>query len=124
MRYFLKKFIAELVTVIAFVVAGTWIAYWNLVNIGPFWDAQKFWSVALMICWTAVSFGYYHQGWIIHRDQSTEHVSKILPVTVLLVQCILFVKGIFYHDWSLVVGAVLVNSGVIFYLYQIWQAKK
>ena len=120
----LRKFIAELIGVVMFVVAGTWIVYFYLADVGSFWDSQRFWSMALMLCWTVVALGYYHQGWLIHRDRSANHVSKILPLTVVLVQCILFVKGIYYHDWSLVIGAVLVNSGVTFNLYQIWQAKK
>lgn len=120
----MKKFFTELIVVIIVVVLGTWIVYWYLADVGSFWSAQHFWSLALMVCWTVVALGYYHQGWIIHRDRSAKHVSKILPATVVLVQCILFVKGIYYKDWSLVIGAVLVNSGVIFNLYQIWHTRK
>ena len=37
---------------------------------------------------------------------------------------ILFIKGVFFNDWSLVFGALIVNSGVVFCLYQIGKRKK
>ncbi len=82
-----------------------------------------FWSVILAFGWIVVSLGYYHQGWLVHKSKSAEHVSVVLPIAVFLVQCILFVKGIYYHDWSLILGAIMVNSGVIFSLYQIVRVK-
>lgn len=76
-----------------------------------------------MAGWVIVSLGYFHQGWLVHSGKNAEHVSIVLPVAVFSVQCILFVKGIFYGDWSLIYGAVIVNSGVVFSLYQIIKAR-
>jgi len=77
----------------------------------------------LALGWVIVSLGYYHQGWLVHKSKSAEHVSIVLPVAVFMVQCILFVKGIYYKDWSLILGAVMVNSGVVFSLYQIIKSR-
>ena len=77
----------------------------------------------MVVCWGIVAVGYYHQGWLIHLRKSSQGVSAFLPIAVFLVQCILFVKGIYYHDWALIFGAVTVNSGVVFDLYQIWKVR-
>ena len=76
-----------------------------------------------MLGWIIVSAGYYHQGWLVRKDHSSAHVSLVLPVAVFFVQCILFVKGIYFDDWSLVAGAVLVNSGVCFSIYNIIKSR-
>ena len=106
-----------------FVCISTIVVYWRLAGFSVFWDSQFLWSAGLAIGWVIVSLGYYHQGWIVHTSKSAEHVSIVLPMAVFVVQCILFVKGIYYNDWSLIVGAVMVNSGVIFSLYQILKAR-
>lgn len=120
----MRKIYWELLGTVIFVVGGTVFAYGRLAGVGNFWKEQQFWSVALIVCWVIVAFGYYHQGWKIHHDHSAAHVSIVLPMAVFVVQCILFVKGIYYRDWSLIAGAVLVNSGVVFSIYQILRAKR
>lgn len=75
-----------------------------------------------MICWTIVALGYYHQGWLLSTGKNPNGVSQILPIAVFFVQCILFVKGIYYHDWSLIYGALIVNSGVAYSLYHLAKA--
>lgn len=116
----MKKFF-EIIGVLTFVVGGTYLAYNGLADIPTFWQSQTFWSVVLIIGWVVVSFGYFHQGWLVHRDHSSAHVSIILPATVFVVQCVLFIKGVYYTDWSLIGGAILVNSGVVFSLYNIFK---
>jgi uncharacterized protein with PQ loop repeat len=115
----MKRLYWEILFVILFVVGGTIVVYNQLIDLSSFWDSQSFWSTALMICWAVVTFGYYHQGWLVHEAKSSAHVSIVLPITVFFAQCILFVKGVYYQDYALMVGAVLVNSGVVFNLYQI-----
>lgn len=102
-----------------FVAFSTVFIFGRLAMFPNFWNSQVFWSSVLALGWVIVSLGYYHQGWIVHTSKSSEHVSIVLPIAVFVVQCILFVKGIFYDDWSLITGAVMVNSGVVFNLYQI-----
>jgi len=104
----------------------TFFTYGYLSRFPSFWNAQSVWSVALMVCWTIVAIGYFHQGWLVrvHNQDHAHDVSIILPIAVFIVQCILFVKGIFYGDWSLVLGAVVVNSGVIFSLMNILRARR
>ena len=102
-----------------FVLAGTYVAYTALSQVPNFWSEQNLWSGGLLICWFVVALGYWNQGSIIHKAKSATHVSMVLPFAVFVVQCILFVKGIYYHDMSLVAGALLVNSAVSFDLYQI-----
>lgn len=116
----MKKFF-EIIGVLTFVIGGTYLAYSGLADIPAFWQSQFFWSVVLIVGWVVVSFGYFHQGWLVHRDHSSAHVSIILPATVFVVQCVLFIKGVYYGDWSLIAGAVLVNSGVVFSLYNIFK---
>lgn len=116
-----KRLILEIVLVTLFVVVATFVIYSKLAGIPLFWSSQFFWSLGLIVCWMIVSAGYFNQGSIIHRSQSSANVSHFLPMAVFTVQCILFVKGIYYHDWSLIGGAVIVNSGVLFTLYQIWK---
>ncbi len=115
----MKKTLLEIILSAALVFIPTLIIYSQLAGFSSFWNAQFIWSAALAVCWALVAFGYYHQGWLIHKRGSARGVSAILPITVFFVQCILFVKGIYYKDWSLVWGAVVVNSGVFFSLYQI-----
>lgn len=115
----MKKIYLEIVVVILFVTFGTIFTYSQLANVAFFWNNQLAWSFALIILWSFVSAGYFHQGWIIHIAKSCTNVSLMLPITVFIVQCILFVKGIYYHDWSLIIGAIIVNSGVTFNIWQI-----
>ena len=114
-----KKIYIEILVAMMFVFAGTYFVYGRLSPVSEFWGAQTFWSALLIICWVAVALGYYHQGWKIHKRRDSDEVSLFLPCTVFVVQCVLFVKGIYYNDWSLVWGAIVVNSGVLFSLYQI-----
>lgn len=115
----MKKLHLEILLATLFVILATIFTYDQLAHVSNFWNGQKIWSVALVLCWAVVSTGYFHQGWVVHKAQSATHVSLMLPCAVFVVQCILFVKGIYYHDWSLITGAVMVNSGVIFSLWQI-----
>lgn len=120
----MKKIFLEILLSILFVVFSTIFVYGRLAGFNVFWNSQFIWSIILAIGWVIVSLGYYNQGWIIHNSKSSLHVSVVLPIAVFVVQCILFIKGIYYHDWSLIVGAVLVNSGVVFSLYNIIKFKK
>lgn len=106
-----------------FVFFGTVLMYGGLERFVDFWDAQNTWSVILAFGWMIVSAGYYHQGWMVHKGHTAIHVSAVLPSAVFVVQCILFIKGVYFGDWSLMFGAVVVNSGVVFSLYQIMKAK-
>ena len=115
----MKKIHWEILFSALLVAFGTLFTYGRLSGFSIFWNSQLLWSVALSVGWVVVALGYYHQGWLVHTSKSAEHVSIVLPVAVFIVQCILFVKGIFYNDWSLITGAVMVNSGVAFSLYQI-----
>lgn len=115
----MKRLYWEILFGLIFVLGGTFIAYNLLSGIEGFWSAQQTWNLALIVCWIVVAFGYWRQGWIVHKSKSSTHVSILLPSTVFVVQCILFVKGIFYHDFALVTGALLVNSAVVFNLYQL-----
>ncbi len=119
----MRKVFLEIGTSLVFVLLGTFVAYTYLSGTNGFWDAQTVWSTVLVVGWMIVSLGYYRQGWIVHMSKSATHVSLALPIAVFFVQCILFVKGIFYHDWSLVAGALIVNSGVSFSLYHIIKAR-
>jgi hypothetical protein len=120
----MKKIYWEILASIVFVLGGTVVVYGQLKHFPIFWDAQSVWSVILIIGWIVVALGYYHQGWMVHKGHSAIHVSAWLPTTVFFVQCVLFVKGIFFHDWSLIFGALIVNSGVVFSLYHIFEAKR
>ncbi|MDD5068144.1 MAG: hypothetical protein PHS53_02985 [Candidatus Pacebacteria bacterium] len=119
----MKKIHAEIALSALFVVLGTLFAYTRLVGFNIFWNSQVVWSIVLAIGWVIVAIGYYNQGWIVHKAKSADHVSVVLPIAVFIVQCVLFVKGIYYHDWSLIAGAVMVNSGVVFSLYQILKVR-
>ncbi|MDO8474496.1 MAG: hypothetical protein Q7S62_03080 [bacterium] len=119
----MKKLLIE-ITLSAVIVFGlTFIAYNFLAGISPFWNTQFIWSVVLAVGWAIVAAGYYHQGWLVYTQKSSANVSIVLPIAVFFIQCVLFVKGIYYQDWSLVWGAVIVNSGVVFSLYQIMRQK-
>ena len=120
----MKKVHIEILLASLGVTLPTYFIYRALSGYSAFWNAQKFWSLALIACWAIVAYGYYNQGSLVHEAKSASHVSIILPITVFFVQCILFVKGIYYRDYALVGGAVLVNSGVLFSLYQIWRFKR
>jgi hypothetical protein len=115
----MKRIHWEILFGAGFVLIGTFVAYRLLSGFGSFWTAQTFWSAVLVACWVVVALGYWRQGSIIHKAKSATHVSLALPSAVFLVQCILFVKGIYYQDIALVIGAVLVNSAVVFDIYQI-----
>lgn len=120
----MKKIYIEILLTALFVLIGTYIVYGRLENLGVFWSAQMLWSAILMVGWVIVAAGYYHQGWLVHKGHTAIHVSAVLPSAVFVVQCILFIKGIYFDDWSLIFGAIIVNSGVVFSLYQILKAKK
>ena len=115
----MKKLFWEILGSAVFVSFATLFLYGRLSGIVLFWDAQFLWSMVLAVGWVIVSLGYYHQGHMVHVNKSAANVSIVLPIAVFIVQCVLFIKGIFYNDWSLITGAVMVNSGVIFNLYQI-----
>lgn len=115
----MKKIYIEILFIILFVVFGTIFTYSKLANISFFWNSQLIWSAILIVCWAIVSAGYFHQGWTIHKSQSCANVSLMLPIAVFIVQCILFIKGVYYGDWSLIIGAIIVNLGVTFNLSQI-----
>ncbi len=119
----MKKIYAEIIASIVFVVLSTIFVYGRLAGFAVFWNSQFIWSAVLILGWIIVAIGYYNQGWLVHTSKSAEHVSLVLPISVFIVQCILFVKGIYYSDWSLCAGAVMVNSGVVFSLYQIIKIK-
>ena len=119
----MKKIHFEIVVSVLFVFVSTFFVYKYLSSFSVFWNSQIFWSTILALGWVVVSLGYFNQGWLVHKSKSAEHVSVVLPIAVFIVQCILFVKGIFYNDWSLVSGAIMVNSGVVFSLYQIFKAR-
>lgn len=120
----MKKLITEIVISIALVLVPTFFIYKQLSSVDYFWDTQLAWSIALIICWIIVAIGYYHQGWLIRKERNSQDVSLILPIAVFFVQCILFVKGVYYKDMSLILGAILVNSGVLFSLFNILKFKK
>ncbi len=119
----MKKMYFEVVGVMVILVFLTLTFYDKLAHTASFWNSQFLWSSILSIGWIIVALGYYNQGWIIHENKSSRNVSVVLPISVLVVQCVLFVKGIFYHDWSLIAGAIMVNSGVLFNLYQIFKTR-
>ncbi|HXF44414.1 MAG TPA: hypothetical protein VNK70_03055 [Candidatus Paceibacterota bacterium] len=118
------KVVIEIILSIAAVLVPTFLIYGELAGFDGFWDAQNLWSVALITLWTIVALGYYHQGWLVHKKQKADEVSIVLPLAVFFVQCVLFVKGIYYGDWSLAGGALIVNSGVFFSLYNILKVRR
>ncbi len=115
----MRKIHLEILAAVLFVFGCTAFFYNNLANISTFWNAQNTWSAVLIVGWILVSIGYYHQGFMVRSGKTTIAVSLALPIIVFIVQCVLFVKGIYYHDYSLIFGAVVVNSGVVFNIYQI-----
>ncbi len=119
----MKKLYVEILASTLFVALSTLFVYNQLATFSLFWDSQTLWNVALSVGWVIVSLGYFNQGWLVRESKSAKQVSIVLPSAVFVVQCILFVKGIYYHDWSLITGAVMVNSGVVFSLYQILKAR-
>lgn len=119
----MKKVHFEILFSVLFVIVSTVFIYQKLIGFQDFWNSQVFWSTLLSFGWVIVSIGYFHQGWLVHHNRNAKDVSLILPCTVFFVQCILFVKGIYHDDWSLILGAILVNSGVVFSLYNILKVK-
>ena len=120
----MKKFIIEFFVSVLIILIPTFVVYYFLKGVPSFWEEQFLWSVVLAIGWVIVAAGYYHQGWLVHRTGNSADVSIVLPATVFFVQCVLFVKGIHYNDWSLVWGALVVNSGVVFSSYNILKSRK
>ncbi|MEJ0021775.1 MAG: hypothetical protein WDN47_04340 [Candidatus Doudnabacteria bacterium] len=118
----MKRLYWEILFGALFVLAGSFLAYRFLSGYSAFWTAQKLWSLILVVGYVFVAGGYWRQGAIIHRAKNATNVSLILPSAVFVVQCIIFVKGIYYHDAALVTGAILVNSAVVFDIYQIIRA--
>lgn len=119
-----KKLVFEIILSLGFVLIPTYFIYKYLKQFSYFWDAQNIWSLVLAVGWIIVSFGYFHQGFLVHKNHSAKGVSVWLPTAVFFIQCILFIKGIYYKDWSLIWGALVVNSGVTFSLYHILKNKK
>lgn len=119
----MRKIILEILASAIIVLVPTLFVYKKLAGIESFWNAQFLWSAGLAFGWVVVAAGYYHQGWLVKSLKKSKDVSIVLPIAVFFVQCILFVKGIYYRDWSLVWGALMVNSGVIFSLSQIIKVK-
>ncbi len=119
----MKKIYIEILAALIFVVLCTAFIYNRLSTFGSFWNAQFMWSVILALGWIMVSIGYYHQGSMVRNGKNAANVSLALPTIVFIVQCILFVKGIYYGDWSLIFGAIVVNSGVVFNIYQITRVR-
>jgi len=117
----MKKVHLEVFLAILFVAVSTAFVYGRLVDVRIFWNSQTAWSAILMAGWIIVALGYFHQGLLVRSGHSASHVSALLPSAVFIVQCVLFVKGIYYEDWSLIFGAVVVNTGVVFSLYQIFK---
>ncbi len=114
-----KKIFLEILLTAALVLVPTYFVYNYLLDRQGFWNTQTIWSIILACGWLVVSLGYYNQGSLVHASKSAKNVSVFLPIAVFFIQCVLFVKGIHYKDWSLVWGALVVNSGVTFNLYQI-----
>jgi hypothetical protein len=117
----MKRVHFEVFLAIVSVVGGTLFTYHLLSGKPNFWNQQNFWNSVLLICWAVVMMGYFRQGWLVHKAKSSKNISLFLPIVVFFVQCILFVKGIYYHDVALIFGAVMVNSGAIFNAYQIFR---
>lgn len=115
----MKRVHWEVLLITLFVALATFFISHKLSPLGFFWSAQNLWSIVLAIGWVMVALGYYHQGYMVYKSNNSDHVSLVLPCAVFVVQCVLFVKGVFYNDWSLMAGAVTVNSGVLFSIYQI-----
>ncbi len=120
----MRKLHWEIILIVLFIAGGTILVSSLLLTIPEFWTAQKIWSLALITCWIAVAVGYWRQGALIHKAKSATHVSLLLPCVVFAAQCILFIKGVYYHDLGLIIGAVLVNSAVVFDLSQIFRYQK
>jgi len=120
----MSKIFKEILITVLFVALSTFLFYGYLAGIHKFWDAQFIWSAVLALGWVVVALGYFHQGWKVHKMSDASEVSIVLPIAVFVVQCVLFIKGIFYGDWSLVAGALMVNSGVVFNIYQIIRVGK
>lgn len=123
-NFLMKKIMLGIFLSVVIVVISTFFVYSHLRWFPLFWNTQSVWSAILALCWILVAAGYYHQGWLVHKEHTSKDVSLVLPCTVFIVQCILFVKGIHYHDWSLVFGALIVNSGVMFSIYNIVKVKR
>jgi len=119
----MKKIYLEVLLVILFVSVSTFLVYGELASVSQFWNLQMLWSGVLALGWLVVSAGYFHQGSLVRAGHSITHISIFLPSAVFIVQCVLFIKGIYYHDWALIFGAIVVNSGVTFNLYQILKVK-
>ena len=122
-RVRMKKVYWEILASIVLVLGGTYVIYGYLANYADFWNAQTTWSIALIVGYSVVAAGYYRQGWMIHHRHTDANISALLPCAVAIVQCLLFIKGVYFKDWSLIAGALLINSGVVFCLYQIVKAK-
>ncbi len=86
-------------------------------------DEKTIWSILLMFCWIIVSLGQINQGMKIKKNKNIENISIFLPTTVFIAQTILFVKGLSYGDWSLIIGAVVVNIGTMFNVFNFLKIK-
>lgn len=120
----MKRIHAEILIAIIFIVLGTFFVYNFLFGVQSFWHSQNIWTAGLLVGWCIVAGGYWNQGWMVRESKSATHVSLILPINVFIVQCILFVKGVYYQDVALIFGAIIVNSAVIFNIYQIMRFRK
>lgn len=92
--------------------------YWWLAEVAGFWGAQDLWSIALLMGYSILSFEYFRHGWMIHHARTSANISPILTLSVFALQCVLFVKGVYFEDWSLIAGALILNCGIVFTLYQ------
>ena len=104
----------EILASVIFVLGGTFLAYGQLSDTAAFWNAQSVWSTALIVSWTLIAAAYYYEGWLIHHGRSQANISAVTLSAHLRRAMHSFIKGIFFNDWSLVFGALLVNSGVVF----------
>lgn len=119
-----NKLLFEITVSVLLVIIPTAGVFWYLKGVPSFWNVQDIWSVVLGLGWVVVSVGYFHQGWLVRSGTPAKDVSLVLPSAVFVVQCVLFVKGIYYDDWSLIWGALVVNSGVFFSVYHILRARR
>lgn len=119
----MRKVHWEILVSVVVVLGGTYLVYNGLAHNAYFWDAQRIWGMGLIVGWTVLSIEYFRQGWIIHHARTSANISVLMPSTYFILQCILFYKGVFFNDWTIIISSLIVNSGVVFYLYQVIKLK-
>ena len=82
------------------------------------------WSALLIICAPFVAYGYFHQGRLVKKTGITKNISVRLPLIVFFLQFSLGAKGVYYRDYSVIFNSVCVDSMVVYYLAQIFFAKR